>query len=141
MTTHRRGEKIGWTASWIGGFIWVAILSIMFLFQKKIAPGILGMFLTGAAIVVICSFAPWRHPLTPYWKLMLVPYGIFFLSIAWVIWGYGGLESIGLNWWNVLWIIPALSPFGLLSNRKWAESDIQRGAPRNQDPATHHPRQ
>lgn len=140
MTTNRYGEKIGWTAGWIGGFIWVAILSIVFLYQNKIGPGVLGMFLTVAAIVAIFSFVSWRHPSTSYWKLMLIPYGIFFLSIAWAIWSYGGLESVGFNWWNLLWLIPALSPFGMLSNRKWAESDAQ-GALLDGDSAARHPRQ
>ena len=141
MTINRYGEKIGWTAGWIGGFIWVAILSIVFLYQNKIGTGVLGMFLTAVAIVAIFSFAPWRHPSTPYWKLMLVPYGMFSLSIAWAIWSYGGLESVGLNWWNLLWLIPALSPFGMLSNRKWAESDAQDGAPLGGGSATRHSRQ
>jgi len=127
MTTNRRGEKIGWTAGWIGGFIWVAILSFVFCYQKKYEEALLGIFLTAAAVVAIFSFAPWRYPLTPYWKLMLAPYGMFFISIGWVIWSYGSLESLDFNWWNLLWIIPALSPFGILSNRKWAETDAQQG--------------
>ena len=120
MRTNRRGEKIGWTAGWIGGFIWVVMLSIVFLYQKKFGQGLSGLALTGVAIVTIVFFAPWRFPSTPYWKLMLAPYGIFFLSIAWAIWSYGGLGSGGLIWWNFLWLLPLLMPFGILSKRKWA---------------------
>ncbi len=125
VTAKRQGEKIGWTAGWIGGFIWVAILSIVFIYQKKIGQGLFGLFITVTAIATIFSFAPWRYPSTPYWKLMLAPYGMLFIAIAWVIWSYGSIESLGLNWWNLLWLIPALSPFGFLSNRKWVESDAQ----------------
>jgi hypothetical protein len=123
MTRNRRGEKIGWTAGWIGGFIWVAILSMVFLSQKMVGQGLLGIVLTAGAIAAVFSFAPWRYPLTAYWKLMLAPYGMFFMAIAWAVWSYGSLESLDLNWWNLLWLIPALSPLGILSNRKWAESD------------------
>lgn len=123
MTAERRGEKIGWTAGWIGGFIWVAALSLVFVYQNKFGQGVVGMLVTVAALITIFFFAPWKHPSTPYWKLMAAPYGVFLLAIGWAVWSYGGLEHLGLNWWNFLWIIPALSPFGFLSHRKWAESD------------------
>ncbi|QIK37500.1 hypothetical protein GWK36_05350 [Caldichromatium japonicum] len=98
----RTGERIGWMAGWIGGFIWVAILFVVFIYQKKFVAGLCGLLLTVASIIAIFSLAPWRHPSTPYWKLMLTPYGIFFVSIAWAIWTFGGLESVGVNWWNLL---------------------------------------
>lgn len=123
MGTYRKGEKIGWTAGWTGGFIWVLVLSLVFLHQGKVAQGVLGVVLTGAALIAIVHAAPWRHPATPYWKLMLAPYGLLFLSIAWAVWSYGSLEAIGLNWWNLVWLIPCLSPFGMLSNRKWSDAD------------------
>ncbi len=129
MAINRRGEKIGWTAGWAGGFIWVFILSIVFLFQGKIEQGVLGMVLAGASLFMILFFAPWRFASTHYWKLMLAPYGIFFLSIAWAIWSYGGLSAIGLNWWNLLWLLTMLTPFGVLSKRKWTDSIAQQSAP------------
>lgn len=30
VNSSRRGEKIGWTVGWIGGFLWIVILSIIF---------------------------------------------------------------------------------------------------------------
>lgn len=129
--TGRTGEKIGWTAGWLGGFIWVAILSVVLLFQGKWLQGLLGMLLTAIAVVVIVSFAPWRFPSTRYWKLMLAPYTVFFLSVPWAVWAYGGVEPLGLNWWNLLWILPVLIPLGSLSNRRWADSNAQPGDARN----------
>lgn len=129
MATNRRAEKMGWTAGWAGGFVWVALLSVVFLVQGMVWQGLLGMSLTAAAIVSSFSFAPWRHPTTPYWKLMLAPYGIFFAAIAWALWSYGGPGALGLSWWNLLWLIPALGPFGFLSNRTWAEPDRGQGVP------------
>lgn len=32
----RKGEKIGWIDGWIGGFIWLCILSIVWLVQGKL---------------------------------------------------------------------------------------------------------
>lgn len=74
----RIGERIGWVAGWLEGFIWVFVLSIVFLFQGKSGQGLLGMFLTGIAILSVLFFAPWRFSWTPYWKLMLAPYSVFF---------------------------------------------------------------
>lgn len=124
----RTGEKIGWTAGWAGGFIWVFILSIVFLFQGKTAQGILGITLVGISAFMIIFFSPWRFPSTNYGKLMLAPYGMFFLSIVWAIWSYGGLSVIGLKWWNMLWLLPMLTPLGILSKRKWLDS-AQQSAP------------
>ncbi len=131
---NRMGEKIGWAAGWTGGFIWVLVLSMVFLFQGKIEQGILGMVLVGAAVFIIFHFSPWRFVSTHYWKLMLAPYGIFFLSIAWAIWSYGDLGAIGLNLWNLLWLIPMLTPFGVLSKRKWTDSTTQQSVPEDAAP-------
>lgn len=125
----RTGEKIGWTAGWMGGFVWVFVLSIVFIFQRKSELGLVGIALTGVALVTIVFFAPWRFPSTPYWKLMLAPYAVFFLSIAWAIWVYGGLGSVGLNWWNLLWVLPLFIPLGSLSKKKWADAVAQQNAP------------
>jgi threonine/homoserine efflux transporter RhtA len=124
----RIGEKIGWTAGWIGGFVWVFVLSVVFLFQGNSGQGLAGIVLTGGAIISVVFFAPWRFPSTPYWKLMLVPYGAFLLSIAWAVWSYGGLGRVGLTWWNLLWLLPLLIPLGTISRRKWADFNTQQNA-------------
>ena len=96
----RKGEKIGWAAGWMGGFIWVIILSMIFLVQGRWLNAILGLLIVVAAVLAILRCAPWHYPNTPYWKLMLGPYAVFFLSVAWAVWSYGGIYGLGLNWWN-----------------------------------------
>jgi len=54
---------------------------------------------------------------------------VFFISIAWAIWAYGGIEATGLSWWNLLWLFPVLIPFGTLSKRRWSDFDAKPGAP------------
>lgn len=125
---ERIGEKIGWTAGWAGGFIWVLVLSIVFLFQGKTGEGIAGMVLVAASAFIILFFAPWRFATTHYWKLMLAPYGTFFLSIVWAVWSYGGLGAVGLNEWSLLWLLPMLTPFGILSKRKWTDGERLQSA-------------
>jgi hypothetical protein len=122
----RRGEKIGWICGWLGGFIWLVILSIISLFEYKWLEGCSGLVLTCIAVASILCFVPWRHPSVPYWKLMLIPYALFLASAVWAVWSFGGLMEIGLNGWNVFLFLPILLPFGILSRRTWADSsDIQ----------------
>ena len=124
----RTGEKAGWLAGWLGGFIWVAILAGIFLHRQDFRHGSIGIVLCVIAIAAVLYCAPWQHPSTPYWKLMLAPYGLFFFAIAWAVWSFDGVESLGFNWLNMLWLVPALSPFGFLGKRRWAEVDGKQGA-------------
>lgn len=123
----RTGEKIGWTGGWIGGFLWVGVLSVVFIYQGKHLQGSLGLSLVCIAFVTIVFFAPWRFPETPYWKIMFAPYGLFFLSVIWAIWSYGGVESAGLKWWNLLWLLPVLTPWASMSKRKWSDLSVKQG--------------
>jgi len=118
---ERRGEKAGWTIGFLGGFAWVAVLSVVFLLKGKPSAGAIGLLLFSAAIVAVLYFAPWRHPRTSAWKLMLVPYFFLALSFAWGAWAYGGLAPLGLEWWNIVWFVPLLLPFFTGGNRKWSD--------------------
>jgi hypothetical protein len=102
---------------------------MVFLLQGKWAQGLSGMLVFIAAIITIMTFSPWRHPSTPFWRLMAMPYGVFFISIVWAIWAYGGVEATGLRWWNLFWLLPVLIPFGTLSKRRWSDFDEKPGAP------------
>jgi hypothetical protein len=118
----RTGEKIGWTAGWIGGFVWVFALSLVFLVQHRIEQGVVGVSLAAVSVLVVVFVAPWRFPQTPYWKLMLAPYGLFLGCVAWAVWSYGGLRAGGWNWWDFLWLLFLLMPLGSLHKRTWADS-------------------
>ncbi|MFB3851894.1 MAG: hypothetical protein ACE14Q_08245 [Acidobacteriota bacterium] len=122
---ERKGEKAGWTLGWCGGFLWVLILSIVFFLQHKILQGILGLTVVILALAVIWLFAPWKKPTTKFWILYLYPYAVFLISIVWVVWAYGGLKELGLNWWNVLWLLPMLTPIFSTGNRRWIDGENQ----------------
>jgi Na+-driven multidrug efflux pump len=121
--TDRKGEKIGWTAGWSGGFIWVVILSVMFFFQGKMIQCFTGLALCAAAFALIVLCAPWCHQTTAYWKLMIPIYALFFLTFGWAVWAFGGLEGSGLHWWCLLWVLPALIPLGTLGRKTWSSDD------------------
>lgn len=62
---NRKGEKIGWVGGWLGGFLWVAALAVVFLFQGKILQAVSGVGLAAAAVACALRFVPWRFPENP----------------------------------------------------------------------------
>jgi hypothetical protein len=121
---RRTGEKIGWVAGWSGGFIWVIVLSVIFLIQNKMTQGLLGLLLVGLAAISIVSLAPWRHPLTPYWKLMAPVYLFFFGAVLWAVWAYSDINDSGLSWWSLVFLFPLLFPLGTMGKKTW--NDLNR---------------
>lgn len=119
---QRRGEKIGWLGGWLGGFVWLAALAVVFLFRQRWVPGVVGLCLFGLAVAVILSCAPWRHPDTVYWKLLLPVYAVFFGAVAWAVWAYGGLKAVGVEGWHILWLAPMLLPLFTNGRRSWNSS-------------------
>ena len=101
----RRGEKLGWLGGWFGGFVWLGLLSAIWLFQNKISEGIIGLAVFIIAIIVISMTTPWKHPNTKYWKLMLPIYSLLTCSIVLYIYLSGGLEIIGLKWTSIFLVI------------------------------------
>jgi hypothetical protein len=120
---NRAGEKFGWIGGWLGGFIWVVILSVIFLVQGRLIEGSCGLALFSLAVAVIIAGAPWRHPGTPYWKLMLPVYAAFSGSIVWMLWSYGSAKELGLNWWHAFALLPLLIPFQTVGRRRWDDFD------------------
>ena len=97
----------------------MGLLSALWIFQNRSSNGMLGIVLFIIAIILIIALAPWRHPNTKYWKLMLPIYLLFLISIAVVIYLYGGLRNGGLSWISFSWLIPSLIPFAIIGNRNW----------------------
>jgi hypothetical protein len=119
----RAGEKFGWIGGWLGGFLWVVILSVIFLVQGKVIQGSVGLALFCVAAAVIIAGAPWRHPQTPYWKLMLPVYVALAGSLVWMVWSYGSTEELKLNWWYAFLVLPLLMPFQTAGRRRWDDLD------------------
>jgi len=109
----------------------VLILAIIFMAQGKLLEGGIGLFLVAVAAVIITLQAPWRHPTTGYWKLMLAPYGVFLVSVVWVIWSFGGMAEAGLDWWMLVWFLPMMIPLGSLSKKTWSTDDSETTADEN----------
>lgn len=118
---ERKGEKAGWTWGFFGGFLWVALLAAVFFYQGKVREGTTGALIFAFVVAAVIYFSPWRHPSSSAWKLMLAPYALLAVSIAWAVWAFGGPEKAGLKWWNALWLAMLSIPFWTGGKRKWAD--------------------
>ncbi|MFZ1947999.1 MAG: hypothetical protein WAW06_10680 [bacterium] len=117
--TARKGEKIGWIAGWIGSFLWLGILSIVWLAQGKLQAGLVGLVLVAVALGLTFALAPWRRPKTQYWRLMLPMYVLLIGAAAWAIRAMGGLKASGMSWAFLFLLIPFLMPLATAGRRKW----------------------
>ena len=121
----RRHERIGWIGGWLGGFIWVLILSVMFFIQGKAMQAWIGLLITGGALAITLFFSPWRHPRVLYRLLMTPIYLLFFVAIVWGVWALGDLRLMGINsWWVILILLPVLMPFLTVGKRRWDDHDV-----------------
>ena len=115
---QRKGERIGWTFGWIGGFLWVFVMAVVWFFQGRIAEGMIGIMLFVAAVAAIVIFSPWRRPDVRYWKLLLPIYGVFLLTVFWVVYAFGALGNSGVIRY-CLWVVPCLTPLFVLGGKTW----------------------
>ena len=118
----RLGVKVDWIGGWIGAFLWVLIIAIVWLVQSKTPEGLAGLAVVSLAAVIIFATLPWRHPKTPFWKLMLPAYVVLGMSVPWAIWSFGTNES-GLTWWSIFWALPVLIPLTTIGRRRWSDPD------------------
>lgn len=119
--SNRKGEKIGWIGGWLGAFLWAVIMAVVFLAGGKPGAGGTGLVISLAGCLLVFLVTPWRFPRTRYWKLMLPLYLVMFLEVVWAISAFGGLKASGLNWWNLLILLPILSPMATMGYRRWED--------------------
>ena len=120
--SHRRGEKLGWTLGWLGGFIWVVILAAIFLAQGRSTPGLLGLLVAATGITVIFVAAPWRHPSTQYRLLMAPIYIAFIVAIVWALRFMENPNELGfVNAWSFFAFLPAFLPLWTVGKRRWTD--------------------
>lgn len=115
----RKGEKFGWIVGWIGSFLWLLALSLLWLIQNNTIFGLLGIVVFFIALFFIVFLEPSRHPRTKYWKLLLPNYILLFIAICIAVSSYGGLRKLGLSIYAFFWIIPLLLPLLTMGNKTW----------------------
>ena len=117
----RKGEKMGWVGGWAGAFIWVLALAVIWLWQGRLFSAIAAVLVLAVVVALIVLLAPWRRPATPYYKLMIPLYGVFFAMLAWALSSFGGFAVSGMRIWHMVWIVPCLIPFLTMGGRRWTD--------------------
>lgn len=115
----RTGEKMGWTGGLFGGFAWLLALAAVRFAQGHPVQAVIGALLFTLGMALVILLAPWRHPTTRYFLLLLPIYAVFLCGVAWTIWTFGGFEQGGIQVWNLFWIVPCLTPLGSIGWQRW----------------------
>lgn len=122
-TDKRRGERLGWTLGNLGAFIWVLIFGIVYTVKGLYPVAFVFYAIFLSAVAAIRIFAPWRHPDTPYWKLLIPIYFHMGLSVWAAVWSYGGFGQSGLRVYDLVFLLVLIFPFFSLGRRKWNDGE------------------
>ncbi len=123
-TTSRRGERLGWSFGWFGGFVWLLVVAILQWLEDRTLQAVIGLAIAAAAVIAIVGLAPWRHPQSTYRSLLLPIYVLFFGAVTWAVWALGGPRALGINsWWSAFLLLPLMLPVFLLGNRRWEDGE------------------
>ncbi len=117
--TSRRGEKAGWIGGGVGMFLWILTLAAMRFYQGAVLQAALAVLLFTLGLVLLVMLTPWRYPSTPYYKLLLPLFAVFFVGVAWAAWSLSELEPGALRPWHFFWTLPCLLPLFILGRRTW----------------------
>jgi len=120
---ERRGEKVGWTVGWLGSFCWVFIFSVLWLARGRLLAGGVALLIVAVAVALIVALAPWRHPRTRQWKLLLPIFLVLAVSVAAAVHFEGGLTATGMKWWSFLWVIAIFLPLLSYGARCWQDGE------------------
>jgi hypothetical protein len=129
MKDPRRGEKLGWTLGWAGGFLWVAVLAVVAAAKGDGANAAIGALIAAAAFAAIAGLAPWRHPARPYWQLLVPVYLLFAAAVVWAIRAAGGAAQAGFGDASLFVLLPILLPFFFAGRRRWSDGERRGDEP------------
>lgn len=118
----RKGEKIGWIGGWFGSFVWLLVFAVLWLVRGRMVLGMVSLLLFCGSLGCIVRLVPWKYPTTPYWKLMLPIYLLFFAGLALTVQALGGFYLLAEMQYG-LWILPCLTPLFVLGRRTWRQGE------------------
>jgi len=134
LPTTRRGEALGWLIGWLGSLAWLVALAWLLTARGAWLMGAAGGALFVLGLTLTWRLAPWRHPETPYWRLLLPLYLPLGVGVTWAIAASGGWASSGLSGWEALWCVPLLSPLFTIGARRWQDGERPRPSEQANEP-------
>jgi hypothetical protein len=127
---ERRGERLGWTGGLIGGSVWLIVAGLGLLADGRVFPGLAALGAFALVVGFVRYLAPWRHPLTPVWKLYL-PFVAFMLLAFQVAVGFetSAVSSPpGPAWMPYQLAFFLLMPLAFFGNKRWADRSAKGDA-------------
>jgi len=123
MKERRSWEKLVWTGSWLGSLTWLPLLAFIIWSRHGMNTYSLLVFsLALLAVFLVILLAPWKHPDTSYWKLMLPLYLVIMLGILFTLFFFKAV--LGLQTLILLpGIFPLLLPLLIIGKRTWSDQD------------------
>ncbi len=119
---NRSGEKWGWIGGWLGAFLWVLVMAIVWLFQGAWGYGLAGLAAFGLSVAVVAYFAPWKHPRVRYWKLLFPLYLMIVLCVALVLFRYrDSWAETSIRPWSLTPILLVFLPLLTISKKTWED--------------------
>jgi hypothetical protein len=85
-STRDSGPKIGWVAGFLGGSLWLLILSIVHLVQQDLWGGLVGLIFYLGCLGGIFGLRPWKYPQTRLWKLYTATMAPLLLAAGFFYW-------------------------------------------------------
>jgi hypothetical protein len=116
--------KLGWLLGWAGGFLWIVVLALVFSSRGQLLVGASGLCLATLGYSAVFVLRPWRFSSTRMWRLMLLPYLAMLAGIPWAIWGFGAEAAEALSAWQLLLLLPVLSPMFSMGWRRWGDASF-----------------
>lgn len=119
LPATRRGEALGWLLGWLGSLSWILALALWLTAHGAPWLGAVGGILFKLGLLLTWWLAPWRHPDTPYWRLLLPLYALLAAAVVWAISASGGWTASRLSYWEMLWLVPLFLPLVMLGKQRW----------------------
>lgn len=128
-TDGRTGERWGWIGGWAGSFCWLVLWSGVWIYRGEYVFALAGLIVSALAAFLIVVLAPWRHPETPYVKLITPIMALLITAVVMCIYLEGGPESLGLKWTQLPILLVIFIPIVTVGQRRWIDGASDRQGP------------
>lgn len=108
----------GWLISSLGGTLWLMPFGALWLLHGHFFFGTLALAICFFALPAIWFSAPWKYPNTTLWKLLLIPYAFFLVSVLLLLAYFEHLNNMSQLQYGA-WLIPCFTPFFTLGYKTW----------------------
>lgn len=115
-----RGMKIGWLGGFIGGTVWILVLSIVRFSQGENYRGLLWLACFGICVEAVWMFLPWRRPETELRRLYFVSVTPIVLTVLLML-SINLLAEGTVVWSIIIGLLVLYLPVFTLGKKTWRD--------------------